>query len=185
MILPTLLTLVRLIISPFVMPISIVYFINNTAGSILIALLFIMFAVTDFFDGYVARTYNLQSELGAQLDPIADKFFIISTYISLLYVNRMGLALCLIIVLRELFVMSVRQIALESGFVIKVNGFGKAKTLFQCVLAVERIMYNILIPNVPFMIYVDWILVMLALILTIYSGLVYAYGLHQRINLIN
>ena len=87
--LPNLLTLIRLFSSLFILPFLIVYFLplNIFLINFFIIFLFILLSITDFLDGYLARKYNLETKFGRALDPIADKFFLSSTLISLLAIN--------------------------------------------------------------------------------------------------
>lgn len=134
--LPNILTLLRLVLSPLLLPICLVNYLpyNNFFVNILLALLFLVLSLTDFLDGYIARKYNLETEFGRAIDPIADKFLVISTLISLLAVNKIFFFWVIILIGRELFMMGLRQIALENKFSIKVSVYGKIKTVFQVIM---------------------------------------------------
>lgn len=133
--LPTMLTLVRMILSPLVLPILLVLFLpfDFLWLNSLLALLFVIFSLTDFFDGFLARRYNLESSLGSMLDPIADKFLFYSVLVGLLAAHKIFFYWVIILIGRELFMMSLRQMALEYTFSIPVSFLGKIKTAVQMV----------------------------------------------------
>jgi CDP-diacylglycerol--glycerol-3-phosphate 3-phosphatidyltransferase len=131
--LPNILTLIRLIVSPIMLPVLLVYFLplNFTWFNYLLATLFALFSITDFFDGYFARRYEQVSSFGRFLDPIADKFLVFSTLVALLAINKIFFVWVLILIGREFFVLGLRQMALENNLSIHVAWLGKIKTLFQ------------------------------------------------------
>lgn len=126
----TILTLIRLIASPLILPLLIVYLLpyNHPALNTCVALLFMTLSFTDFLDGYYARKYNQTSKLGAALDHIADKFLTNSTLIALLAVNKIYFYWVIIFVGRDLFIMGLRHIALENNLSLPVDYLGKVKT---------------------------------------------------------
>ena len=137
------LTLLRLLFSPLVLPILLVYllpynllWINFTLGFI-----FILLGMTDFFDGYLARKYNQETVLGRVLDPLADKFLTYCALIGLLAVNKIYFYWVVILIGRELLVMGMRHVAVEHGFSIPVSSMSKIKTAFQ-ILTITIIIIN-------------------------------------------
>ena len=130
---PNILTLIRLIVSPIMLPVLLVYLLplNVFWINAALACLFGLFSITDFFDGYLARRYAQVSSFGRFLDPIADKFLIFSTLVALLAINKIFFIWVLILIGREFFVLGLRQMALENNLSIHVSWFGKIKTLFQ------------------------------------------------------
>lgn len=134
--LPTTLTLIRLIASILILPFLIVYLLplNYLWLNVLITMLFSIIALTDFFDGYLARKYKLETPFGRELDHIADKFLVTSTLISLLAINKIYFFWCLLLILRELFILALRLIATESNLAISVMFIGKLKTTFQFIM---------------------------------------------------
>lgn len=133
---PTKLTLIRLALSPICIPFLLVYFLpyNHILVNALLAIIFIMFGMTDFFDGYLARRYQQETDLGKMLDPIADKFLIYSTLIALLAIGKIYFFWVILFIGREFFVMTLRQIALENNFTVNVSLGGKIKTALQFVM---------------------------------------------------
>lgn len=132
---PTFLTLIRLILSPIILPLLLVYLLplNSIIINSLLALLFIFFSLTDFFDGYLARRLGQETSLGKALDPLADKFLVFSVLVSLLAVHKIYFYWVIIFIGREFFVMGLRQIALEKGLMIHVALLGKLKTALQMI----------------------------------------------------
>ncbi len=130
---PLLLTGIRLIVAPILVPFLVVHILplNNIWLNCLVGALFFAFSLTDFFDGYLARKHKQVTLLGALLDPIADKFLTFSTLLGLLVVGKLSLYWVILIIGRELFVMSLRLIAAEHGKRIAVSWHGKLKTVAQ------------------------------------------------------
>jgi CDP-diacylglycerol---glycerol-3-phosphate 3-phosphatidyltransferase len=132
---PNILTVFRLICSPLFLPFLIVYLLplNIFWINASIACLFALLSLTDFFDGVLARALKQESVLGQMLDPIADKFLLYATLVSLLAAGKIYFYWVIIFIGREFFMMGLRQIALEHTLVIKVSMLGKIKTALQMV----------------------------------------------------
>jgi len=121
------------------LPVLLVYLLplNNLWINISLAVLFVLFSLTDFFDGYLARKYSQVTALGKILDPIADKCLVYSVLIALLAINKIFFIWVIILIGRDFFMMALRQVALEHGFSISVFLLGKIKTVIQlCFLTV-------------------------------------------------
>ena len=140
---PTMLTLIRLVISPLFFPFLLVYLLpyNLVWLNIALAIVFVLFCLTDFFDGYLARKYKQETGLGKMLDPIADKFLMYSTLIALLVVQKIFFYWVILFIGRELFVMGLRLVALQQRVEISVSRLGKYKTAFQ-MIALTMIIAN-------------------------------------------
>lgn len=141
--LPNILTLIRLIISPLALPLLLVYLLpfNNIWVNGFLAVLFIIFSLTDFFDGYLARRYNAESFIGKLLDPIADKFLLYATFVSLLSADKLFFYWVILFVGREFFIMGLRILALEHAFSIPVTKMAKIKTAVQ-MITITFIIFN-------------------------------------------
>lgn len=135
--LPNRLTLIRIILIPVFVA---VYFIGAIPYNYLIAaIIFVVAAFTDFLDGYIARKYNLVTNLGKFLDPIADKVLVSSALIVMLVVPVGGAAIlpayCAIfvavILARELIISGFRMVAAAKGKVLAADKAGKLKTFTQ------------------------------------------------------
>lgn len=145
--LPNKLTIFRIILIPFfviffMMGIKDLNFIvkfNNYQISIyriIAALIFVIASLTDTLDGIIARKYNLITNFGKFMDPIADKMLVITAFILLSYTIEVNVVLVIIIVLREILISAIRLIAVENGIVIQASKLGKIKTTLQMVAAV-------------------------------------------------
>jgi CDP-diacylglycerol--glycerol-3-phosphate 3-phosphatidyltransferase len=131
--LPMILTFIRLIGSPLILPFFLVYLLpyNVLWLNYSLATLFFLFGLTDFFDGYLARKYDQVTPIGAMLDHVADKFLLYSTLIALVAAHKLYFFWAILWIGREFFIMALRQIALENNFVIAVSSYGKLKTALQ------------------------------------------------------
>ena len=131
--LPMLLTYTRLIGAPLVLPFFLVYLLpyNVFLLNCSLALLFFLFGLTDFFDGYLARKYNQVTSQGALLDHVADKFLLYSTLIALVAAHKLYFVWAILWIGREFFIMTLRQMALERNTVATVSSYGKLKTVLQ------------------------------------------------------
>lgn len=131
--LPMLLTFIRLIGSPLILPFFLIYLLpyNVVWLNYSLAILFFLFGLTDFFDGYLARKYQQVTPIGAMLDHVADKFLLYSTLIALVAAHKLYFFWAIVWIGREFFIMALRQIALENDFSITVSSYGKLKTVIQ------------------------------------------------------
>ncbi len=134
--LPNILTFVRLIGGIFILPILIFYFLSDQfyLPNLIIAIIFALFSATDFLDGYLARKYQIETNYGKILDPIADKFLVCSALITLLAIQKIYFLWVVILIGRELAIASMRHLAAERGLVISVSYFGKIKAALQMIL---------------------------------------------------
>jgi CDP-diacylglycerol---glycerol-3-phosphate 3-phosphatidyltransferase len=176
--LPNLLTMMRLVL-------SVVMFVCIEQGYYWVSfVLFIFAAATDWFDGYFARKWGLVTKLGRILDPFADKVIICGTFIFLLAVpaiNEMPWGLrawmVAVIICRELLVTSLRGLIESGGTDFSANWSGKWKMAAQCFAAGASLLFLAVQGGPTFWINFSQIATIgslwLAIILTIYSGLVY------------
>ena len=128
--LPNILTMGRVAVVPFVL-----YFIDNYSPtrSFIATLLYVAAAVTDFFDGWLARRRGQVSVLGKFLDPLADKLIVMAALVFLTYTHRAPAWLVVALLARELAVTGLRSIATTEGLVISASQGGKTKTALQLV----------------------------------------------------
>lgn len=106
---------------------------------------FILAAVTDFLDGYLARKYQVVSDFGKLMDPLADKILVCAAYVYLTWVGLCPFWATIIIVFREFLVTGIRQIALTRNYVMAADWCGKWKTGFQlafCIAALVPFAYG-------------------------------------------
>ena len=91
----------------------------------------VLAGISDFFDGYIARKYNIESDFGVFMDPLADKIFICSAFVILLHRGVVPPGIVLIVLIREFVVTGLRLIAAKKNIVIAANVGGKLKTTLQ------------------------------------------------------
>jgi CDP-diacylglycerol--glycerol-3-phosphate 3-phosphatidyltransferase len=172
--LPNTITLLRIGIVPFL------FVLLSSPGefwSLILAILFVIASITDFFDGYFARKYNLITTMGKFLDPIADKLIVNTAMILMIPIGRIPAWIVAITIIRDLIVDVIRSIASSEGNYIQASPIGKQKTLAQNI-AVTALMihYSILGLDAHF---VGMIILYIALLLTIYSGVDYFIKFYQ------
>jgi CDP-diacylglycerol--glycerol-3-phosphate 3-phosphatidyltransferase len=139
--LPNILTFIRLIGGSLFLPFLIFYLLPYQVVwvSYLLAFLFVLFSMTDFLDGYLARRYGLESAIGRALDPIADKFLVCSSLIALLAINKIYFLWVIILIGREMCIMSLRHIAALHNISVSVSYLGKIKACMQMFLIIVLI----------------------------------------------
>ena len=135
--------------------------------------LFVAAAVTDAFDGYLARRYNMESAIGAFLDTSADKLMVCAAVIVLTSLHRLDLLVALIIVGREITVTALREWMAKVGAAnrLRVNWYGKIKTIAQMTAIPMLLFYDTLL-GIDFAV-LGTVLIWVAAILTLYSMYVY------------
>lgn len=127
---PNMLTLLRIVFVPGV----IVALMQETQGYDLIAvLLFVAASITDYFDGYIARKYKIETVYGKLLDPLADKFLVICSLIMLQQLERISEVIVMLLVCRELAITSLRALASAEGIIMAASSGGKWKTALQMI----------------------------------------------------
>lgn len=170
--LPNKLTTFRVILIPFF-----VFFMlapNMTGINHYIAVaIFIVASLTDLLDGKIARKYNLVTNFGKFMDPLADKLLVCSAMICLIQTGQLAAWIVVIIIAREFIISGFRLIASDNGVVIAASYWGKFKTTFQMVSVV------LLILDIPALAFVTTICVWIALLLTIVSLVDYIYKNHK------
>ncbi|MGF1620836.1 MAG: CDP-diacylglycerol--glycerol-3-phosphate 3-phosphatidyltransferase [Rhodomicrobiaceae bacterium] len=132
--LPNLLTYARLVAVPLL--VAVMFFIEGEFGRWLAFVIFVMAAVTDFFDGYFARIWDQQSALGRMLDPIADKLIVGAVLLMLVADNSIegwSVWAALIILSREILVSGLREFLAELNVRVAVSRLAKWKTTVQMV----------------------------------------------------
>ena len=135
--LPNKLTVMRIVLIPFMMFFYLASFIPHGIGKIIALVIFIIAAVTDLLDGKIARKYNLVTNLGKFLDPIADKILTASVLFMIMADGTIpapyGVIVVTIIIAREFMVSALRLIAASQGIVLAADIWGKAKTMVQMI----------------------------------------------------
>lgn len=139
------------------------------------ALLYILSALTDYLDGYIARKYNQVSDFGTFLDPISDKIFVSSLLLMLIMNGRIfGLWILLVVIIfaREFFISGLREYLGPKNVTIPVTIMAKWKTASQML----SIGFLILGPYAPFALDIGLILLWIATLLTVLTGLQYLFA---------
>ncbi|MBS4535991.1 CDP-diacylglycerol--glycerol-3-phosphate 3-phosphatidyltransferase [Clostridium sp. D2Q-14] len=163
----------------FLVPIFMIFLLSNISyGRIIAAIIFIVAALTDMLDGHIARSRNLITNFGKFMDPLADKILVSAALISLTEMGEIAAWMVVIIISREFAITGLRVLAASDGITIAASKWGKIKTITQLIA-----LTSILINNFPFN-YInfsfDRIMLILAVIFTIISGVDYIY---KNINL--
>ncbi|HEY2093702.1 MAG TPA: CDP-diacylglycerol--glycerol-3-phosphate 3-phosphatidyltransferase [Thermoanaerobaculia bacterium] len=128
--LPNSLTLLRIFLVPFLVVVLLTKFYGREYVGLAI---FLLAAITDFFDGFFARRYNRMTRLGALLDPIADKLLMSAAFISLVELGLARAWMIVIIIGREFAVSGLRSIAAQQGVTIAASPLGKGKMISQVI----------------------------------------------------
>ena len=162
--LPNKLTVARVILIPFF-----VFFLlfdpSNDAFKWTALAIFIIASLTDMLDGKIARKYNLITDFGKFMDPLADKLLVCSAMIGLIELGRIPSWIVIIIIAREFVISGFRLIAADNGRVIAASYWGKFKTTFQMIMVI------LMIANIdyPVMHVLTTVIMWVALALTIIS----------------
>lgn len=168
--LPIGLTLVRIILVPFV----VIFLISSSRVHVLLAaLIFLAASLTDWLDGLIARRRNQVTTLGKLLDPIADKLLVAAALVALVQIDKVPAWMVYVIVGRELAVTGLRAISASVGVIVPASRLGKFKTVSQYAAVTLLILEKGTPPEaVPF----HWVsntALWVALGLTVVSGLDY------------
>lgn len=176
--LPTKITIARLALIPLIV---VAYCLQPLAGWVcaITGALFCLAGWTDFFDGYIARKYNMVTDLGKFLDPIADKILVIvglafvvdGRYFDAIGVPYVAMICSIIIVAREFIIGLLRQIAALKSFVIAADKMGKLKTI-ATLSALTTLLFS---PLHVVIMWIGFVELLIATILTVVSGAHYIY----------
>lgn len=167
---PNILTLFRIVLIPFFV---VILLVKIPYGDYLAAFIFMVAALTDSLDGYLARRWKQITKLGIILDPLADKLLITAALISLVELGRIPGWIAIIILGREFAVSGLRAIKAEEGVIIPASKWGKAKTVSQIIAVLLVILEHLYEPFIAWPIGM-WFMY-LAVAITIWSGGEYFY----------
>jgi len=173
---PNLLTVLRIFSIPVI-----VFFLTSPAplASFLAALVFGIASLTDLLDGYLARQQKAETAIGKLLDPMADKLLILSGMIMLIPLDRIPAWMVVLIIGREVAITGLRGIASAEGEVIAASRLGKAKMIFQS-LSLGGLMLHYEYFGINFHV-LGMILLWIALVLTLWSGIDYFWKFYQGV----
>ena len=176
---PNLLALIRLLLAP----VMFLFLVNQDAQifegihqswlNYFAAFIFVLAGATDFFDGYIARTFDQITTLGKILDPLADKMLTLAAFLGLMMIHSASPWAIFLILTRELFITGLRVSAVAEGIDISASWMGKVKTVVQMVAI------GFLLMKWPGGALLLWI----AVILTLYSGFEYVRDFIKKINI--
>ena len=161
--LPNKLTILRAILIPFF-----VFFLLNTEipyNQYFAVAVFIVASITDALDGYIARKYNLVTNFGKFMDPLADKLLVCSALICFVELSLMPSWVVIAIISREFIISGFRLVASDNGVVIAASYWGKFKTISQMIMSILLILHF----DNPVMATVEQVLIYVSLVLTIVS----------------
>ena len=176
---PNILALIRLLLAP----VMFLFLVNQDAQifsgihqtwlNYIAAFIFVVASATDFFDGYIARTFNQVTTLGKILDPLADKMLTLAAFLGLMMIHVASPWAVFLILTRELFITGLRVSAVAEGIDISASWMGKVKTVVQMVAIGFLLM--------------QWtgaeLLLWTAVALTLYSGFEYVRDFIKKINI--
>ena len=161
--LPNKLTILRVILIPFFV-VFMLFDITGAADKWIALVIFCVASLTDMLDGKIARKYNLVTNFGKFMDPLADKLLVCTALICLTSMNRLNVIVVLVIIAREFIISGLRLVASDNGIVIAASYWGKFKTVSQMALIIVLIMDLGGVWNV-----VGTVLTWVALLLTVVS----------------
>ena len=171
--LPNKLTILRVILIPFFVAALLWDGGQNQTLRYVSAAIFIVASLTDMLDGKIARKYNLVTNFGKFMDPLADKLLVCSALICLIELGQLPSWMVIMIISREFIISGFRLVASDNGVVIAASYWGKFKTTFQMIAVV------LLILQIPPLHIVTQICVWIALILTVVSLIDYIMKNHK------
>lgn len=174
--LPNKLTIARMCMVPLFM---IALMINTPASRIIATVIFALASLTDMLDGQIARKYNMVTNFGKLMDPLADKVLTAAAMICLVELGDLAAWIAVVIIFREYLITGLRSVAANENIVVAANIWGKVKTVCQMI----ALMLLMLKPQILALCGIDiglWMMYV-AVALTIYSGLDYVLKLNKQI----
>jgi CDP-diacylglycerol---glycerol-3-phosphate 3-phosphatidyltransferase len=171
---PNILTAYRFAVVP-----ALLFCLQPGAGarvSLFAFFLFLSAALTDLADGYIARLQQSETILGKLMDPLADKVLVAVALIMLIPMGLVPAWVSFLIIARELAITGLRSLAASTGIVVAASGLGKLKSISQYTALCILIFPSVLLP-IPFLFEMGLVVLYLALVLTIWSGIDYFYRL--------
>lgn len=131
--LPNKLTILRMILVPFFILFMLIPTQTLPASVYIACAIYILASFTDFLDGYIARKYNLVSDFGKVMDPLADKVLVASGFILLTGMGKIPAIITVVVILRDYIITAIREVASKKGIAIAAVLSGKVKTVFQLI----------------------------------------------------
>ena len=165
--LPNKLTLMRVVLIPIFL--LVLFLMQEPYNRYIATAIFVVASVTDFLDGYIARKYNMVSNFGKFMDPLADKLLVMAALVSMVAMKDLPAWVVIVILAREFAITGFRTLAMEANIVMAASWWGKIKTTTQMIMII------LVLLQLPFacMPVVENVLVWLAVIFTVVSGVDY------------
>ena len=174
--LPNKLTIARMCMVPLFM---IALMMNTPASRLIATVIFALASLTDMLDGQIARKYNMVTNFGKLMDPLADKVLTAAAMICLVELGDLAAWIAVVIIFREYLITGLRSVAASENIVVAANIWGKVKTVCQMI----ALMLLMVKPQIVDLCGINiglW-LIYVAVALTIYSGLDYVLKLNKQI----
>jgi CDP-diacylglycerol--glycerol-3-phosphate 3-phosphatidyltransferase len=171
---PTIMTWTRIVAIPLIIGVYYLDSLSVETQNLIATVLFVLFAFTDWLDGFLARKLNQTSAFGAFLDPVADKFLVCAALLMLVQMDRVNVLVALIIIGREIAISSLREWMAQIGASksVAVHMVGKLKTTVQMV-AIPFLLYNGTVLGVIDTRLWGAVLIVVAAVLTVWSMVYY------------
>jgi CDP-diacylglycerol--glycerol-3-phosphate 3-phosphatidyltransferase len=171
---PTIMTWTRIVAIPLIIGVYYLESLTIETQNLIATVLFVLFAFTDWLDGFLARKLNQTSAFGAFLDPVADKFLVCAALLMLVQMDRVNVLVALIIIGREIAISSLREWMAQIGASksVAVHMVGKLKTTVQMV-AIPFLLYNGTLLGVIDTRVWGAVLIVVAAVLTVWSMVYY------------
>jgi CDP-diacylglycerol--glycerol-3-phosphate 3-phosphatidyltransferase len=171
---PTIMTWTRIVAIPLIIGVYYLDSLTIETKNLIATVLFVLFAFTDWLDGFLARKLNQTSAFGAFLDPVADKFLVCAALLMLVQMDRVNVLVALIIIGREIAISSLREWMAQIGASksVAVHMVGKLKTTVQMV-AIPFLLYNGTLFGVIDTRVWGAVLIVVAAVLTVWSMVYY------------
>jgi CDP-diacylglycerol--glycerol-3-phosphate 3-phosphatidyltransferase len=162
--LPNKLTMLRVILIPVFL--LVLFLVPAPLNRYIAVAIFIVASLTDFLDGYLARKWNLVSNFGKFMDPLADKLLVMAALVSMVQLGDLASWVVIIILAREFAITGFRTLAMEAKIVMAASWWGKVKTTVQMIMIIV-VLLNLPYPGISI---IEKLLVGLAVFFTILSG---------------
>ena len=139
---------------------------------------FVVAAVTDFVDGWVARRYKIETVLGKLMDPLADKALVTAGLIMLIPLGKIAAWVCLVLITREIIVTGFRGLAATTGTVVAAGTMGKYKSTFQYI-GIGMLIFPLNVIPLPYQYEIGRGFIYASMVLSIWSAFDYFYNLRS------
>lgn len=158
-------TLLRILMIPIFLVLMLVEFPYHMEAALVV---FVIASLTDKLDGHIARKYNMITDFGKFMDPLADKLLVTGAFLMLIQLGRIEAWIVFVILAREFAVTGLRTLAAAQNVVIAASNYGKVKTVTQIIAIILLLLdnYPFSLINLP----VDFIMTYITLLITIMSG---------------